>query len=67
MSDVNSNGVDLSTIAVVQGDFDTGYANAAASGKTIAVGSPVQPEIRQTRPVTEMGAGYREGSEDDAW
>ena len=29
------------------------------------VGSPVTPEIRQTTPVSEMGAGYREASEDD--
>ena len=29
------------------------------------VGSPVQPEIRQDRPVADMGMGYREAGEGD--
>lgn len=33
----------------------------------VAVGSPVQPDIRQVTPIPDMGMGYREGSEDDAW
>lgn len=33
-----------------------------------AAGSPVQPEIRQDRPVAEMGMGYREADpETDPW
>jgi len=31
------------------------------------VGSPVQPDIRQDTPIPDMGMGYREGTEDDAW
>lgn len=33
-----------------------------------AVGSPVQPEMRQVTPVADMGMGYREANPDtDAW
>jgi hypothetical protein len=32
-----------------------------------AVGSPVRPDIRQDTPISDMGMGYREGTEDDAW
>jgi hypothetical protein len=33
-----------------------------------AVGSPVQPEIRQDTPVADMGEGYREADpETDPW
>jgi len=31
------------------------------------VGSPVHPEIRQDTPAADMGAGYREAGEGDAF
>lgn len=34
-------------------------------GPVQAVGSPVQPEIRQVTPVADMGEGYREATGDD--
>ena len=29
-------------------------------GDPVAVGSPVQPEMRQVTPIADMGMGYRE-------
>lgn len=34
-------------------------------GDPVEAGSPVFPEIRQDRPVSEMGMGYREAGEGD--
>ena len=51
-------GTDPSSIAQVSG--------LPAEHPTM-VGSPVQPDIRQVAPIADMGMGYREGSEDDAW
>jgi hypothetical protein len=31
------------------------------------VGSPAQPEIRQDRPVADMGMGYREAGDGDPY
>lgn len=51
-------GTDPSSIAQVSGLPDA---------TPTAAGSPVQPDIRQVTPIADMGMGYREGTEDDAW
>lgn len=52
-------GTDPGSIAMV-----SGLPDAAPQ----AVGSPVQPEIRQVTPVADMGMGYREADpESDPW
>jgi hypothetical protein len=55
------------SLAEAQAAYREGLAAAHAHDDPVAVGSPVQPDIRQITPVDQMGMGYREGTEDDAW
>jgi hypothetical protein len=55
------NGTDPVTLAAAQSAFAAGMAPAAVQMQhPVPVGTPHTPEIREVRPVEELGMGYHE-------